>query len=273
MEKYYDIYIYDSESFSSVNLGNLPKEVIEAVYNICRFLYDRWDITNRETKKEFEALVDFFENPDKILLNVISLKEKDMENLPVLVLQIATFRFLRVHLLQIFNTLEKEDWKNSSRVWNSHPLLEQVNIEEWEKFFWLIASGQAKKASNSLRNFAPYFVKPMNLERIVKSAMEHKDIVQQIKQLQQEYEPYFLKAEKFNHAAKQYTKEQREEKLVAVQNMKKIIEMLEKNLSGELTISDIVEAEKQFLERKEALENLAETVNELYGCSHPAKQQ
>lgn len=292
MEEIYDRYCsYDKRKFSPINLGNSPEEVREDVYNICRFLYDGWDTSSQKTKKEFEKLVSFFENPDKILMNMVALKEQDMKNLPVQILQIAAFRFLKFHLPQIHNTLEKNDWKNSGKLWNSSSLLEQVELEEWEKPFWLVASGQnlggygffAVEPFNPFMEEAPIDIEQKNeqrlffekisdeerrriREKIITSAMKHKDTIEQIRQLQQKYQPYALKAEKLNYAAKQYTKEQHEEKLVAVQGMKQIIELLEKNLSGELTTSDMVETEKQLPEWKKELENLTETVNELFSC-------
>ena len=85
-----------------------------------------------------------------------------------------------------------------------------------------------------------------------------------LKQVEQQYEPYVSKAEKLNHVAKQYTEEQRKEKIAAVQSMKKIIEQLEKTLSGELTAGDVATFEEQLPERKNALETLTETVSELF---------
>lgn len=274
---------YDEEYFSPKNLGNSSEDVKRAVYNICRFFYGGWDTSHQEYKTEFEKLVKFFENPDRILMNIVTLREQDMENLPVLVLQIATFRFLKIHLPQIYDTLEKNDWKNSGELWNNFSLWSRVKVEDWERPFWLIASGQNLRRG-AKRPFNPFWKEKVIEsqcyknegeltederkvgEEIEKSAMKHKDTIEKIRQLQQVYETYALKAEKLNRAGKQYTDEQREEKLVAVQDMKKIIEMMEKNFLGELTTSDMVEAEKQLPEWKKYLENLTETINELFSC-------
>ncbi len=285
---------YDEKKFNPENLGTAPEVVKETVYNICRFLYDGWDTSNGWNKKKLEKLVNFFKNPDKILMDILVLKEEDIKNIPVLVLQIATFRFLHVHLPQILDTLEKENWTNQAALWNSSSLLKQVKLEEWEKPFWLVAAGQNLRIGYNGERFNPfcekkeeeekyYNIPTLNFskkfyeafsdlsgkeknirEKIINSAMKHKDVIGQIRQLQQEYEIYVVKMEKFNHAAKQYTREEKEERLAAVQRMREIITVLEKNISGEVLCSDIAELQKNLPEWEKAADILNKTVNELF---------
>ena len=102
------------------------------------------------------------------------------------------------------------------------------------------------------------------VESVVKEEEENLIRTAESKQVEQGYEPYVSKAEKLNHVAKQYTEEQRKEKIAAVQSMKEIIERLEKTLSGELTAGDVAAFEKQLPKWKNALENLTGTVGELF---------
>ena len=291
---------YDEKKFNPENLETAPEVVKETVYNICRFLYDGWDTSNGWNKKKFEKLVNFFKNPDKILMDILVLKEEDIKNIPVLVLQIATFRFLHVHLPQIFDTLEKENWTNQAALWNSSSLLKQVKLEEWEKPFWLVAAGQNLRIGYEGERLNPFCEKkregekhynildePVKFslefgkkcyeafsdlsgteknirEKIINSAMKHKEIIGQIRQLQQEYEIYAAKMEKFNHAAKQYTREEKEERLAVVQRMREVITVLEKNISGELLCSDIAELQNNLPEWEKAADILNKTVNELF---------
>ena len=227
-------------------------------------------------------------------MDILVLKEEDIKNIPVLVLQIATFRFLHVHLPQIFDTLEKENWTNQAALWNSSSLLKQVKLEEWEKPFWLVAAGQNLRIGYNGERLNPfcekkeeeekyYNIQTLNFskkfyeafsdlsgkeknirEKIINSAMKHKDVIGQIRQLQQEYEIYAAKMEKFNHAAKQYTREEKEERLAVVQRMKEIITVLEKNISGEVLCSDIAELQKNLPEWEKAADILNKTVNELF---------
>ena len=269
-------YCYNARNFKDNNLRGLSQEIVQTVYNVCRILYDGWDTTESGTKRKFAELINFFEkqNREKVFADIFTIGKEQLEEVPILVFQIATYRFYKEHLPKIMETITKSDWKNSKKLWNSYSLLENVNLEKWEKPFWLWASGQRLKSG-----FYSGFVyrarveiydgeekkyEQQTIEEIIRLAMKHNEVIEQITQIKKKYMPYSKRAEKLNCASKQYSEEQLKGYMDAVQSAKKMLDVLEINLKGELATSDIVEVEKIVPTLKEQMEELTGTVNDMF---------
>lgn len=74
---------------------------------------------------------------------------------------------------------------------------------------------------------------------------------------------YAQKAEKLNNIVKKFSDEQKTAQKATIEDMRKIVEMLEKNLNGTLSINDIVGAERQLEHWKRELDSMTEIVKEI----------
>ena len=71
------------------------------------------------------------------------------------------------------------------------------------------------------------------------------------------------KAEKLNNIVKKFGDEQKIAQKATIEDMRKIVELLEKNLNGKLSTGDMVEAEKQLEHWKRELDSMTEIVKKI----------
>lgn len=97
----------------------------------------------------------------------------------------------------------------------------------------------------------------------VKKEIVSADSIKQLEQLKAQYNPYAQKAEKLNNIVKKFSDEQKIAQKATIEDMRKIVELLEKNLNGKLSTGDMVEAEKQLEHWKRELDSMIEIVKKI----------
>lgn len=81
--------------------------------------------------------------------------------------------------------------------------------------------------------------------------------------LQEKYKKFSLKTEKLNFVTGKLSESQREEALIMVENMKKVMEIMEKHIKGELIDKDVTELEEAILKCDSGKKNIMEFLNNI----------
>lgn len=307
------------------DMESLRMSMREALENIFIILYDdgRWDCDEAEETKKMLAM---FENPDKILSEVMSIKEIDtsskkrlsllnlstqekssamIENpeewvaeiqedvgegllsgfyddseekkerfekikaLARFVLKMAVYRFCRVHFPKIL--------KKSGQDIELHVEQLENEMEEWEKQFWTVWVGHSVEVSFQkwesifdMRSSLRYQYTRRKLEQgsreerdiwqdCIVRAFKDIDTVEEVKKLRRKYceelTSTHIKSSSSN--SKNYIGKKE------IESIKKLTEIMEKQLKDELDNEDVNELKKHVSEWNEDIRKLTGILNQL----------
>ena len=232
-----------------------------------------------------EQLLKFFKGSDRleaIVMDTVTWKQTEIEEETLTILQVLILRFINVHLPNIFATLDEcNNWKSENNLWNRSSLCQNVEIKKQESWIWekIFEIRETKKKYDSMskkeqRSYIGSYRVDISgigiaLKRIkkvfpkVKKEIVSADSIKQLEQLKAQYNPYAQKAEKLNNIVKKFSDEQKIAQKATIEDMRKIVELLEKNLNGKLSTGDMVEAEKQLEHWKRELDSMTEIVKEI----------
>lgn len=265
-------------------INRIPLHMQQIMANISRMLNDGWDMYDRSTKNDFEQLLKFFKGSDRleaIVMDTVTWKQTEIEEETLTILQVLILQFINVHLPNIFATLDEcNNWKSKNNIWNPSSLCQNVEIKKQEGWIWekIFEIRETKKRYDSMsKKELSYRVGyrvdisgiGIDLREIKKMVPELKkeivsaDSIKQLEQLKAQYNPYAQKAEKLNNIVKKFSDEQKMAQKVTIEDMRKIVELLEKNLNGKLSTGDMVEAEKQLEHWKRELDSMTGIVKEI----------
>ena len=266
----------DVEEIEGIEFINrIPLHMQQIMANISRMLNDGWHMRDRRTKNDFEQLLKFFKGSDRleaIVMDTVTWKQTEIEEETLTILQVLILRFINVHLPNIFATLDE---------WNRSSLCQNVEIKKQESWIWekIFEIRETKKKYDSMskkeqRSYIGSYRVDISgigiaLKRIkkvfpkVKKEIVSADSIKQLEQLKAQYNPYAQKAEKLNNIVKKFSDEQKIAQKATIEDMRKIVELLEKNLNGKLSTGDMVEAEKQLEHWKRELDSMIEIVKKI----------
>lgn len=145
----------------------------------------------------------------------------------LLLFHAAMYRFYRIHIpcfLKNYSENEGDRWFR----W----YLSENEVKSWEYHFW------CKRCSENERKYTLDMVH------------EEKDIIANIKKLRRQYEPFARKAEKINQMVKN------EQVQTEVDVLKKVTDIINRNLQGSLTAADVMELETNMDGWNKAIQNL-----------------
>ena len=276
----------DVEEIEGIEFINrIPLHMQQIMANISRMLNDGWHMRDRRTKNDFEQLLKFFKGSDRleaIVMDTVTWKQTEIEEETLTILQVLILRFINVHLPNIFATLDEcNNWKSENNLWNRSSLCQNVEIKKQESWIWekIFEIRETKKKYDSMskkeqRSYIGSYRVDISgigiaLKRIkkvfpkVKKEIVSADSIKQFEQLKAQYNPYAQKAEKLNNIVKKFSDEQKIAQKATIEDMRKIVELLEKNLNGKLSTVDMVEAEKQLEHWKRELDSMTEIVKEI----------
>lgn len=276
----------DVEEIEGIEFINrIPLHMQQIMANISRMLNDGWHMRDRRTKNDFEQLLKFFKGSDRleaIVMDTVTWKQTEIEEETLTILQVLILRFINVYLPNIFATLDEcNNWKSENNLWNRSSLCQNVEIKKQESWIWekIFEIRETKKKYDSMskkeqRSYIGSYRVDISgigiaLKRIkkvfpkVKKEIVSADSIKQLEQLKAQYNPYAQKAEKLNNIVKKFSDEQKIAQKATIEDMRKIVELLEKNLNGKLSTGDMVEAEKQLEHWKRELDSMIEIVKKI----------
>lgn len=249
-----------------INLNEVSPIVREAVEDIQMIMTNHWDDNER---MESERMLKLFENSDALLADVMSLNRKNDKT--VLLLQMAVYRFCTVHFKEILGRIENGEVDG----WNFIVNREIENkLKDWEVEFWSSRDNTGLIfgvfsfhfcISEIRRNLRNQPLKPTTelgyyrIEEAIKSALEDEETIKKVEELREKYAPFVLKSEKMNTAVTEKVVGE----LDAIQNIKKIAEIMERNLQGKLTPGDALELEKSIPEWNQNMQKLESIFSEM----------
>lgn len=257
----------------------IPLHIQQLLGNISRMLNEEWNLYDTEIiRNDFEQQISFWKNSDiseQAISNIVTLKKiEEEENLTIL--QVAVLRFVNLHLPHILSVVDRCNWKNEDCFLNKTVLCKNVEMGKKESWFWeIVFEIMKKKKRYDLRGqieickFSPSRKISSNLKLIkesmptIKKEIVSADSIKELENLKVQYEPYAQKADKLNNIVKKFSDEQKMAQKVTIEDMRKIVELLEKNLNGKLSTGDMVEAEKQLEHWKRELDSMTGIVKEI----------
>lgn len=298
IQTFEDLYMFRSKKLENQGevevkciefVNRIPLHMQQILANISRMLCDNWNMNNRKKKEDLKQLVNFFRDSErvkKIVSDTVTWKQVGMEEETIIVLQVEILKFVNLFCQIISkNADQSNDWTSKEQRWNSSFLcknMEVIQCEDDERLFWNNIFGimQTKKKYDlmSKEKFKDYVCSDMvgidgginrRFEQIkklipkMKKAIVSPDSIKELENLKVQYNPYAQKAEKLNNIVKKFSDEQKMAQKVTIEDMRKIVELLEKNLNGKLSTGDMVEVEKQLEHWKRELDSMTGIVKEI----------
>lgn len=254
--------------YNFICLKDAPLHIQEAVENMHmiangEFYYD--DI-------EVDDIADSFEDNEKLLADVMTMEYKDEKAL--LLFKMVIYRFCE----HIPNIVKRFKTRNKKELFCDQLGVCPEDLKQWadwEEGFWrrdnsVYAPDGLKRHGLPMEGTKPlpYYRKRLReqkpvkktgdyyyrIENVMESAFKDEVTIENVRKLQLKYEPFVHKAEKINMAITQSVGEQKDNVMLAIQNMKKVADAFEKNIQGELTAGDVMELERLISEWKEQIQ-------------------
>lgn len=237
--------------FNFISLKDAPLSVQEVVENMHMTVNGEWYFDDEVEK---EKAIASLQDTKKILADVMTLNYKDEQIL--LLFQMAIYRFCKMHIPNIMKNLEKDEFGRIEL------RLYEDQLNDWEKEFWKVESrgnrGLSEVARSNIwmgHSSLSYYrkelrdVKPIAknsdyyyaIENTMDAAFKDVDTSAKVKALQQEYEALAHNAERINTIQRQQMEGNKDELLKTVKDIKKIADILERNIQGTLTAGDVME--------------------------------
>lgn len=207
-----------------IDLRNAPLNVQIAVRYMDLLARDEFGV-------DFNGIANFFKarNLEWQLAEALTAVLYEDEKI-LLLFHAAMYRFYRIHI-PCFLKSYSENKEDLSFSWG----LSWDAVKSWENSFWF----------DHVMGVSEY-----GKECALDMVHEEKDIIADIKKLQRQYEPFVRKAEKINQMVKN------EQVQTEVDVLKKVTDIINRNLQGSLTAADVMELETNMDGWNKAIQNL-----------------
>lgn len=221
-----------------IDLSNEPLETQNVVKKMDELMGENlFDV-------QYKKLWNFFcrQQPEQWLADILTTVEyEDKDRL--LLFQMAVYRVCMVHMPAFLKSYKENDNNNNSFCLDNH-------LKSWEKNFWrtMMNGFTIMRGQSLIKKGDTYY---QRIEDTINLAFKDIDIIENVKRLLKQYEPFVYKTKRLNEMIG------KDQMQVEVESLKSVINILEKNLQGNLTVTDFMKLEISIEEWNKGLKNLA----------------